>query len=337
MEIQHFDTSYPFSASVFSSVQFSCSVMSNSLWPREPQHARSPCPSPTPGVYSNPCPSSRWCHPAISSSVVPFSSCLQSLPASGSFPMRQLSPWGGQIIGLSASASVLPMNTQDWSPLGWMVGSPCGPRDSQEFSLTPQFKSINSLALSFLHSPTLTSIHDHCFGRPYFLLSWGCFCKEGGFLSLGIQNHKYSLTKLANGLTLGFLAIINIGLLVLQNPFDWSVWSWTSHSYSFYLKFIKILITILSLLLQIPKNIDICCVIISLHGQHQATWKAPVGLPLYQVLTTGPNNRISSILCLQDHPPGPISPSRTYRQEGPRRKHGRNSEALSVQLRWIKS
>ena len=100
-------------------VQFSHSVMSNSLWPYESQHAKPPCPSPTPGVYPNLCPSSRWCHPAISSSVVPFSSCPQSLPASGSFPVSQLFAWGGQIIGVSASAWVLPMNTQDWSPLGW--------------------------------------------------------------------------------------------------------------------------------------------------------------------------------------------------------------------------
>ena len=104
---------------LFSSVQFSCSVMSNSLRPCESQHARPPCPSPTPGVYSNSCPLSRWCHSAISSSVVPFSSCLQSLPASGSFPMSQLFAWGGQSTGVSALASVLPMNTQDWSPLGW--------------------------------------------------------------------------------------------------------------------------------------------------------------------------------------------------------------------------
>ena len=83
------------------------------------QHVRSPCPSPTPGVYSNSCPSSRWCHPAISSSVTPFSSCPQSLRASGSFPMSQLLAWGDQSIGVSTSASVLPMNTQDWSPLGW--------------------------------------------------------------------------------------------------------------------------------------------------------------------------------------------------------------------------
>ena len=101
-------------------VQFSHSVVSNSLWPHEPQHARPPCPSPTPGVYSNLYLSSWWCHPAISSSVVPFSSCPQSLPASGSFLMSQLFASGGQSIGVSASASVLPMNTQDWSPLGWI-------------------------------------------------------------------------------------------------------------------------------------------------------------------------------------------------------------------------
>ena len=96
---------------IFNSVQFSRSFVSNSLWPHEPQHIRPPCPSPTPGVYPNPCPWSRWCHPAISSSVVPFSSCPQCLPASGSFPMSQLFAWGGQSIGVSASAPVLPMNT----------------------------------------------------------------------------------------------------------------------------------------------------------------------------------------------------------------------------------
>ena len=101
------------------SVQFSHSVMSDSLQPHESQYARPPCPSPTPGVYPNSCPSSRWCHPAISSSVVPFFSCPQSLPASGSFPMSQLFTSGGQSIGVSALASVLPMNTQDWCPLGW--------------------------------------------------------------------------------------------------------------------------------------------------------------------------------------------------------------------------
>ena len=102
----------------FSLVKFSHSVMSNSLWLHESQYIRPPCPSLTPGVYSNSCPLSRWCHPAISSSVVPFSSCPQSLPASGSFPMSQFFSWGGQSIGVSASASVLPMNNEDWSPLG---------------------------------------------------------------------------------------------------------------------------------------------------------------------------------------------------------------------------
>ena len=146
----------------FSSVQLSLVAQScPTLWPHESQHARPPGPSPTPGVHSNSCPSSRWCHPAISSSVIPFSSCSQSLPLSGSFPMSQLFAWGSQSTGVSASVSVLPMNTQDWSPLEWTAGSPCSPRDSQESSPTPQFKSINSSALSFLYSPTLASIHDH--------------------------------------------------------------------------------------------------------------------------------------------------------------------------------
>ena len=103
----------------FSSVQFSRSVVSNSLRPNELQHARPPCPSPTPRVHTNPYPLSRWCHPTISSSVVPFSSCPQSFPASGSSQMSRLFASSGQSIGVSASVSVLPMNTQDWSPLGW--------------------------------------------------------------------------------------------------------------------------------------------------------------------------------------------------------------------------
>ena len=93
--------------------------MSDSFQPHESKHTRPPCPSPTPGVHSNSCPSSRWCHPAISSSVIPFSSCPQSLPEAGSFPMSQLFAWGGQNTGVSALASVLPKNTQDWSPLEW--------------------------------------------------------------------------------------------------------------------------------------------------------------------------------------------------------------------------
>ena len=104
---------------LLSLIQFSCSVVSNSLRSHELQHSRPPCPSPTPRVYPNSCPLSRWCHPTISSSVVPFSSWPRSFPASGSFQVSQLFTSGGQNIGVSASISVLPMNTQDWSPLGW--------------------------------------------------------------------------------------------------------------------------------------------------------------------------------------------------------------------------
>ena len=145
---------------MFSSVQFSSSVMSDSLRPHESQHARPPCPSQTPRVYSNSCPLSWWCHLAISSSVIPFSSCPQSFSASGSFPKSQLFAWGGQSIGVSASASVLPMNTQDLSPSGWTGWISLQSKGlSRVFSNT--IKSINFSALSFLHSPTLTSIHDH--------------------------------------------------------------------------------------------------------------------------------------------------------------------------------
>ena len=146
---------------VFSSVQFSRSVLSDSLRPHELQHARPPCPSQTPRVYSNSFPSSRWCHPAISSSVIPFSSCPQSFPASESFPMSQLFTWGGQSIEVSASASVLPMNTQDWSPLGWTGWISLQSKGlSRVFSKTTVEKH-QFFGLSFLHSPTLTSIHNY--------------------------------------------------------------------------------------------------------------------------------------------------------------------------------
>ena len=151
----------PTSISFHSSVQFSHSVVSNSLWPHESQHTRPPCPSPTPGVHPDSRPLSQWCHPAISSSAIPFSSCPQSLPASESFPMSQLFAWGGQSTAVSALASFLPKKSQADLLQNGLVGSPCSPRDSQESSPTPQFKSINSPALSLLHSPTLTSIHDH--------------------------------------------------------------------------------------------------------------------------------------------------------------------------------
>ena len=141
--------------------QFSHSVESNSLRPHESQHARPPCPSPTPGVYSDSCPSSRWCHPAISSSVVLFSSCPQSLPALGSFPMSQLFSWGGQSTGVSASASVLPVNTR--TNLLWMDWLDLLAVQGTLRSLLQHHSSKASIfsALSFLHSPTLTSIHDH--------------------------------------------------------------------------------------------------------------------------------------------------------------------------------
>ena len=128
---------------IFFSIQFSCSVMSDSLRPHEPQHTRPPCPSPTPEVHPNTCPLSRWCHPTISSSVIPFSSCPQSFQESGSFQMSQLSASGGQSIGVSALSSVLSMNTQDWSPLGW-----------------PSWISLQSSRLSRVFSSTTVQKHQ---------------------------------------------------------------------------------------------------------------------------------------------------------------------------------
>ena len=136
--------------------------MSDSLRPHGLQHARLPCPSLSPGTCSNSCPLSRWCHPTISSSVVPFSSCFQSFPASRSFQMSQFFTSGGQSIAALASASVLPMNIQDWSPLGWTGWISLQSKGLSRVAFPIiQFKTINFLALSFLHSPTLTSIYDH--------------------------------------------------------------------------------------------------------------------------------------------------------------------------------
>ena len=149
------------SAVIFSSGEFSRSVVSDSLWPHGLQHTRLPCLSPTPGACSNSCPSSQWCHPSISSSVFPFSSSLQSFAASGSLHISQFFASGGQRIGVLASALVLPMNIQDWFPLGWTALISLQSKGLSEFSPAPQFKSINSPELSFLYSPTLTSIHDH--------------------------------------------------------------------------------------------------------------------------------------------------------------------------------
>ena len=142
-----------------SSVAQSCPT--DSLWSHRLQHARCSCPLTTPGAYSNSCPSCWWCHPTISSTVVPFSSCLQSFPASGSFSMRQFFASGGQSIGASASASVLPMNIQEWFSLGWTGWIFLQSKElSRVFSITP-VQNISSSALSFLYSSTLTYIFDY--------------------------------------------------------------------------------------------------------------------------------------------------------------------------------
>ena len=132
--------------------------MFKSLWPRGLQHAKLPCPSPSPRACSNSCPSSQWCHPTMSSSVVPFSPCLQSFPASGSFLMSQLFASGSQSIGVSASASVLPKHIQDWFPLELIDLISLQSKGLSRVFSTPEFKSINSLVLSFLYGPVLTSI-----------------------------------------------------------------------------------------------------------------------------------------------------------------------------------
>ena len=148
----------------FSSVQFSGSVMSDSLRQHGLQHTRPHSPSPTHGACSDSCPLSWWCHLTISSSVIPFSSCLQSFPASGSYPMSLFLASGRQSIGASASASVLPKIFRIDFFYDWPVWSPCSPRDSQVSSLTPQFKSINSSMLSLLYSPT--HIHIWLLEKP---------------------------------------------------------------------------------------------------------------------------------------------------------------------------
>ena len=157
-------------------IQFSHSVMSDSLWPHGLKHARLSCPSPTPGACSDSCPSSQWCNPTTSSSVVPFSQ-LQSFPASGSFPVSQLFTWGGQSIGVSASASVIPMNIQDWYPLGltgliflhfrglWRVFSNTTIVQKYQFHLFVTALSMHRLAVMFLFLPflaTVGAINDEC-------------------------------------------------------------------------------------------------------------------------------------------------------------------------------
>ena len=144
------------------------SVMSSSLRPHGLQHSRLPCPSLSPRICSNSCPLSLWFHPTISSSVALF--CPQSFPAPGPFPMSQLFVSGGQSITASASASVLPVNIQDWFPSGLTIWSLCSPKDSQESSPTPQSKSINSLARSLFYDPILTSYMTT--GKTTALMRW---------------------------------------------------------------------------------------------------------------------------------------------------------------------
>ena len=167
-----------------SSVQFSLSVMSDSLWPHGLQHTRPPCPLPTPKVCSNSCRLSQWCHPTISSSVTPFSSCLQSFPASGSFLIIWLFASGGQSIGVSASASVLPMNIQDWFPLA-LTGliSLQSKELSRVFSKTTQFKSIN-IYITFLKSINIYVI---------YIIQWNTFCYKTRIKSCHLQQHGWSL------------------------------------------------------------------------------------------------------------------------------------------------
>ena len=135
--------------------------MSDSLCPLEPQHARPPCPSPTPGHYTKSCPLTWWCHPTISSSVIPFSSCPQSFPASGSFQMCHLFASGGQSIGVSTSTSVLPINTKKEFPLGWTGWISLQSKGLSRVFSNTTVQSINFSAFSFLYSPTLTYIHDY--------------------------------------------------------------------------------------------------------------------------------------------------------------------------------
>ena len=145
----------------FSSPQCSHLVVSDFLWPHGLQHTRPPCPSPTPGVYSNSCPLSWWCHSTISSAVIPFSSCFQSCPATRFYEMSQFFASHGQSTGVSALTSVLPVNIQDWFPLGWTDWISLLSKGLSRSSPMPHFKIINSSVLSFLYSPTLTSIHDY--------------------------------------------------------------------------------------------------------------------------------------------------------------------------------
>ena len=163
---------------VLDSIQFSRSVVFDSLQPHELQHSRLPCPSPIPEACSNSCPLSWWCHPTISSSIIPFSSCLQSFPASGSFPMSHFFASCGQSIGASDSASVLPMIIQDWFPLGWMDWLDLLAVQGTFKSLLQHHSSKHSSALSFLYGPALTSIHNYWKNHSFIYGVLDLLCME---------------------------------------------------------------------------------------------------------------------------------------------------------------
>ena len=186
---------------------FSHSVISDSLWHHGWQHARFPCPSPSPRACSNLCASSWWCHPIISSYVVPFSSSLQSFPASGSFLRSQFCASDGQSIGDSASASVLPMNIKDWFPLGWTGLISLSPRDSQKSSPTPQFQSINSLVLSFLYGPTLISKHEYWKNQSFVYMD---LCQQSNVSAFQYAVYVYQSFSSNKQASFKFMAAVTI-------------------------------------------------------------------------------------------------------------------------------
>ena len=210
---------------VLSSFQFSRSVVSDSLRPHEPQHARPPCPSPTPRVHPNSCPSSRWWHPAISSSVVPFSSCPQSLPASESFPMSQLFACGGQSIGVSALASVLPKNTQDWSPSEWT-----GWISLQSKGLSSLLQHLSSKASILRCSAFFTVQLSHPYmttGKTIALTRW-TFVGKVMSLLLNMLS-RLIITFLPRSKHLNFMAAVTICPKSIPNAStQWNRGKWTS-------------------------------------------------------------------------------------------------------------
>ena len=188
--------------------------MYDSLQPHKSQHTRPPCPSPAPRVHSNSCPSSRWCHPTISSSVIPFSSCLQSFSASGSFPMSQLLASGGQSIRVSALHQPFQwIFSTDFLKDGLVV-SPCSPGDSQESSPTPQFKSISSLVLSFCYSPTLTSIHDYW--KKQALTRWTFVGKVMSLLFIMLSRLLKTFLPRSKRLLISWLQ--SLSAVILESP-----------------------------------------------------------------------------------------------------------------------